>query len=52
MEKSLEPVLVLRGTENVLSLWSINILSISTKSVRYAGCFSLGVQKIIVHILK
>ena len=33
MGKALVPVLVLRGTKNVLNLWSINILSISTKQV-------------------
>ena len=52
MEKALDLVLVLRGTKNVLNLWSINILGISAKQVRYAGSFSLGVQKTIVYILK
>ena len=33
MGKALVPVLVLRGTKNVLNLCSINILSISTKQV-------------------
>ena len=33
MGKAFDPVLVLRGTKNVLNLWSINILSISTKQV-------------------
>ena len=33
MGKAFDPVLVLRRTKNVLNLWSINILSISTKQV-------------------
>ena len=50
MGKAFDPVLVLRGTKNVLNLWSINILSISTKQVNLS--FSLGAQNIIMHILK
>ena len=37
MGKAFDPVLVLRGTKNVLNLWSINILSISTKQVNLLG---------------
>ena len=47
MGKAFDPVLVLRGTKNVLNLWSINIFEHF-----YQASKSLGVQNIIMHILK